>query len=195
MKSGDNSFKTIIKNVIEVKDYVNIVIRINVDKENSAHINELLDIFERFKLKESVFVYFTNVINCSNSCELEEDVASLLPDLYVEAFNRNFRVPFRIYSIGPCHLHKKNSFGLRPNGDLVKCLAVNSTVGNINNGSDLVQEKRIYSSKCKECSLFPICFGGCKYEYSDKNDTCPINMFKNLLHKYLKVKYLAVIRK
>lgn len=189
MINGNNSFKTIVKNIIQLKDEINIVIRINIDKENSAYVDELLDVLEKYKLKESIFIYFTNVINCSNNCSEDDDSINLLPDMYVKAFERKFNIPFRIYAIGPCHLHKKNSFGLKPNGDLVKCLAVDSFIGNINKNFNPIQKRRDYTEKCKSCALFPICFGGCKYEYSDENGICPINMFNKLLPKYLKAKF------
>lgn len=189
MINGNNSFKRIVNNITELKEEINIVIRINIDKENSECIDELLDIFEEYDLKKSVFIYFTNVINCSKNCDLEDDTINLLPDMYVKAFERQFNIPFRIYAIGPCHMHKKNSFGLKPNGDLVKCLAVDSFIGNINNDLNPIQESKNYISTCKNCALFPICFGGCKYEYSDEKSMCPITMFKKLLPKYIKAKY------
>jgi len=111
------------------------------------------------------------------------------------------------FSVGGCGATQKNYFLVGSEGELYKCWNdvgnPEMIVGHINN-SEITNSKVLYryisgetmydDPKCKDCSILPICSGGCQWQrnankYANKNyNLCDLK--KGSLDKFLEVLYL-----
>ena len=195
LKKKGNSFGQTISNIFEINDLIPIIIRVNVDHQNIESIKQMLIDLETLGLKKNISIYFTPVINCGESCDIKDDLKlmSSIGELYQIAGQLNFRFAVKYYAIGPCHIYKKSSFGITPDGDIYKCFPILETkCGNINSSGISIHDESSHkldlSGKCLTCEYLPICFGGCKYANRNESqiNNCPIDVFTSVLPHILK---------
>ncbi|MCR5722271.1 MAG: SPASM domain-containing protein [Lachnospiraceae bacterium] len=94
-----------------------------------------------------------------------------------EGITRSAMFPRRRYSF--CHSNKEYSFVIDPNGLLYRCWDVigieEYAIGDLSYEGQITVEglKWLCDSlddKCKECSLLPLCMGGCPFEKRIKGE-------------------------
>lgn len=191
----EGTFDTIIKNIDECKELLNITIRINVDKTNFENTYELLEILKEKNIAQKVSFYIAQVDNINNSCsnttclsDIEFSESEVL--FYKKAFEMGiykFNFPKNITSF--CGAVTLNSYVIDPKGNLYKCWNtignekykignVKNKIPNLNQNLTSWINYNQEGEKCKECNVFPLCNGGCPYHYL-KNNEHKCMSFKN----------------
>lgn len=186
LKDGKKSFDIICKNIDDCMDFINIGVRIDVDKNNMDNIQELLSYFiDEKRWIDKVFFYLAPVENYTDSCYFSSTNC-----LSNEEFGElDLEVVKRLYRLKPDIIRKKlypvrksnfcaavtyGNYVVDPEGYLYTCWNVigqkERAIGNIIENNIMSNEYLKWityepNKKCVECSIFPICMGGCPYEY------------------------------
>lgn len=178
--NGKGTFDRIISNIDLVleKSKSNVVIRMNVSKENSASYKDL-HAYLHDRYKNRVHLYPAFVHNSNKSCQTNicfedgSEKAGFLTEIYDKyGILVNDIYPRRIDK--GCMRQQLNSFVIGPQGELYKCWhhlgSKQNEIGNIsdmnilnkNLYADLMLEGDVlFDEKCKKCVLLPSCYGGC----------------------------------
>lgn len=210
-KGGAPTYQTIMKNIEHaqhISPKTRIVVRVNVDKNNS---NEFFGVFNYFRDKQypNVVVYpgfvNDNSGNGQNHCVYNSsEIAAFLMDAYHKhQYNSNYFYPNNITRA--CAVRNPNAIVVGPLGELYKCW---NDVGNLdrsygNIDGRMTHEEVLYEylmkadylndEKCNTCIFFPVCDGGCPYQriINEKsgclNDTC--SLFKKNTEDFLMLWY------
>ncbi|MCL2322669.1 MAG: SPASM domain-containing protein [Oscillospiraceae bacterium] len=193
LKSNGDSFTTIINNIKENCDIININVRSNIDKENIDEIDKLIDyLFIEQGLMNKIGLYFAPVTDITKGCLFSDTCYSFKEFSEIENYasqriydvTRDMKYLFypsrRVMSCGAVSL---NYFVIDHMGNLYKCwnniCVEDKIVGNINDKMNFINEENYKwlsynlsdNDKCKECEYLPLCMGGCPY--------FPINGFGN----------------
>lgn len=177
---GSGTFFQILENISDSCDILKISVRVNVDKENITEVESLLDDFDKYGLKGKISLYIAPVSNINNTCSThvcftEKEYAYEQIKFYKKHLNRGYyfmNIPK--CNVGLCGAVSETTLLIDPLGDLYKCW---DDVGNKNEKvGSLFEEKNsnlspklvewlsydpFENSKCKNCSIMPICMGGC----------------------------------
>lgn len=182
LKNGTSSFDIITKNIDDIKEILNVTIRINVDNNNLDCIEELVDyIINTKKWGGKVKFYMYPVINKCNECNHDDDLlcddnelSKKIKDIMSKVYSKG-SIEFMTNSyIKPrnlsCSATKYNNFLVDPEGDLYKCWSQignkDMIVGNVKIGERLNPEHVKWITlklpqECVECKKLPLCKGGC----------------------------------
>lgn len=180
LHDGGPTFEKILNNITECCDLIPIRIRMNVDKSNIANIDEILDWLERYDIKNKVHFYLAPVDNindvCNNcSCMDMSEFSEQEVDFYERALKRGFNcINIPKNNAGICGAISINSFVISPNGNLYKCWndigyddrkvgVLGSEISLNENLTKWLSYNPVHDDECKECNIFPVCFGGCPY--------------------------------
>lgn len=175
--NGKGTFDVILSNVEKIlkQTKARVFLKTNIDKTNIDSYPELEKyihslfyeyiLSKQLKLTENYVRNRTDFSGCSN-CITEEEYFDFLYD----KMGRKIQFPD---IKGPCPLRCRNSLVIGPDGNIYKCLEFlgdkTKRIGNITNFSiNLYKQSEsalAYSpfddEKCKDCSVLPICGGGC----------------------------------
>ena len=191
LKDGKESFDIICRNIDNCMDIINIGVRVNADKNNMYNIQKLFYYFnDEKKWTDRVFFYLAPVENYTDNCYFSN--TNCLSD---EEFGRlDLEIVKKMYQLKPDMIRKnlypvrKNNFCaavtfgnyvVDPEGYLYTCWNVigqkERAVGNIIENKIMSNEYLKWityepDKKCVECSVFPICMGGCPYEYFKRGE-------------------------
>lgn len=181
-RSGKGSFDEIVNNVDDVYNLINIVIRINVSKNNYKEVKVLLDfILDKKWHERNINFYLAPVTNCQEACNLDvSQVLSMDEFSKIESEYLDYLIDNNVikvlsnkypqYTPIGCMAECLNSYIIDPNGDLYKCTQEigikEKVVGDIFTGLKMNKESFNYlfsqePLECNECNLLPICHGGC----------------------------------
>lgn len=180
LHDGSPTFEKILSNVKDCCDLIPIRIRMNVDKSNIDNVDEILDWIEKYDIKNKVSFYLAPVDNINNICtncgcmDMSEFSKEEI-QFYERALERGFNclnIPQN--NLGICGAVSVGSFVIGPDGSLYKCWNDigydDRTVGNLDdeillneNLTKWLSYNPVHDDECKNCDIFPICFGGCPY--------------------------------
>lgn len=181
LKSGEDSYSIIINNLEAAKEYLQISVRVNVDKQNAGQLEPLAKVFfDEHGWYENPRIYFAPIENYENSCITDETCLNL-PEFakinvnmtkVLYAFNsdatRKELYPQR--NLVHCAAEGSHGYVIDPDGDLYKCWL---DVGNKSLKCGSIDKPFLVTAeyarwvlselpqKCKECEYLPICCGGC----------------------------------
>lgn len=191
--SDEPTFDRIIHNVklLMQNGITNIAIRINVDKTNVNHVEELLDILEREGVKDVVVNLghvsaYTEACNgVTDSCMDTEEYAAQDSKYQKILHERGYQISGR-YPFYPsikanyCCADHVSAYVIDPEGYMYKCWNdvgnQKRAVGNVCTIKDKMDDKMFAMNleyimwgpfeheKCRECDILPICMGGCPYK-------------------------------
>lgn len=210
LHSGEGTFEKIIENIVESMEYINIVVRINVDEENYTDVDRLFDIFEKNGFIGKVPFYLGRVVSSTEACA---DISSKCFNVkdystaVIDSIKRGVKAkPNAQYPMlthfGVCCADKYNSYVVTPSGALFKCWSEvtfdeSKTVGHlIDDYMKPFQLKNLMTylnwdpfenKQCLKCKFFPICGGGCPYFSLNSMDHC--TTWKYHLREMLKLRY------
>lgn len=182
LKNGAGSFRTIVDNLKYAATKLRTSIRVNVDKNTSVEIiEELLQELDQAGLREIVGINFGRIealtSTCSNIAETCYDIAEF-SRAEVDFFRLMLENGFLIAKLPMpsaivCIAQNVNSFLIDPEGRLFKCFAQlgdpSKSMGYIGekirysnrNFADLFQFDPFVDEECRQCSILPVCRGGC----------------------------------
>lgn len=185
MSGGRGTFDRILENIEKSCHIMRIIVRINVDSENSSAPLEVVDILQQRGLLDHVNIYFAPVnpskgvcADVSGRCLSTEDFARLQVRLYEELVRRGvYRIEYpQVAPGGYCGAGNDHSFVVAPNGLLFKCweelsLSPDEAIGDVfgssrserqqNNLARYLNFDAFSKSGCRECAILPLCLGGC----------------------------------
>lgn len=181
LENGEGTFDVIFENIKNACEYLNIVIRSNLTKENYKSAYGLIDRLKNNNLFERVKLYFHPVrafketecenVDClaiKNFAQIEIELLKYLID---KGVNLNVLVPKLKYV--PCLSPAINSFVVGSDGYLYKCwnrIESKFAIGDLWSGPYYKDEKFLkwvnweYPSRCINCNILPICQSGCPNE-------------------------------
>lgn len=185
--TGESTFDKLVDRVNLLLDSgLTVIVRINIDKDNIARVDELLDtLAARINLRENLKIGFGQVAAYNEVCKsIESDCynnaqfADVMIPLYAKVLERGFTVnKMAVYPsprVNFCCADYANSFVVDNRGELYRCWNhvgnLKMSSGNVNDGENLTLERNYLSwiqwnpirhPKCRECACLPICIGGC----------------------------------
>lgn len=213
LKNNDGTFNTIITNIenfLILNSKCNIFIRCNVDESNQNEFSLLYSFLnEKFDYNKRLIVHSAFVRNDNGQCSnvfLDLDKEA---DFHIKMFEKenvnNLTFKPKL-TLGGCGANNLLFFVISPKGEMYKCWndigKQKYEIGNIldtpnchNEVTDkyLVGPSIYTDSKCKVCSFFPICSGGCTYkriQNESHNGTYNLCTYaKSKLKKFLEISY------
>ena len=187
---GKDSFWPIVRNIQDALEYLSISVRMNVDRKNLEHAEELLSILASEGLAGRVEVYLGQIVNVDDG--VPSPSASYLPSCltnpefalaelkFVElaaryGFSRP-SVPSPVAA--PCTAVRANELVVGSRGELYKCW------DSVGNAREVVGNVRDYQNpntrlnkwlkydpfadeECRSCIALPVCMGGCAHHALD----------------------------
>lgn len=214
-KNNKSNFYAIIKNINKLlAENLNVVIRINIDKNNEAYLDELFTILEKSLINRNVTIYFGQVKSFTKACSAiseqcldNSEFAKNLLEYYSLLFKydivneKTFPYPESMYNY--CSSQIFNSYVIDPKGYLYKCWNLigdkEHSIGNINDLKiDLTSYKHgkwlckdVINVECEKCNILPICLGGCpalRQKIGEKCDLIKYNIDDILIETYKQLK-------
>ena len=194
MSGGRGTFERILANIEESCRIIRIIVRINVDSENSSAPLEVVDILQQRGLLQHVNIYFAPVnpsqgvcADVSGRCLSTEAFAHLQVKLYEELVRRGvYRIEYpQVAPGGYCGAGNDHSFVVAPNGLLFKCweelsIEPDDAIGDVFGGTRNERQQlnldryRLFDpfrrSGCRECAILPLCLGGCPKAATSENN-------------------------
>lgn len=182
LRNGRGSFDVILGNVQAAADIVAIAIRVNIDRDNVDHVEELLAILAKKGLHKRISSLdlaqtepiIPGRIRCfDNRTFIREQLR-----LYREAYRMGFPVDEYALQMLPIDIHctalSSSHFSIAPDGYMYKCRNVfgnvAESIGHVGRPEELTDRARRWASfnpfhdkECRACKLLPICLGGCAY--------------------------------
>ena len=173
LRNGKKTFETIVHNIQQaqlVDADLNIIIRVNLDRDNQSSFDEVLTLFPS-KDYPSVRVYPAFVSNANgikSNCSFDDNgIASFLLKQYYEKgrYSKHFYPEF---NRGACAVRKPNSFVIGPKGELYKCWndvgieskSFGTVYGAITNErilyNYLIKADPLFNKECDECAFMPV---------------------------------------
>lgn len=216
LKNGDRSFDTIVKNIENICDDINVVIRVNVDNENILDIENLIDylMIEKnlkgkivfgfspvLKFESKKDRYYNSYCNQNKYDKFNIDILKKISDM--DTIENVSNAYFQASTVA-CSANIYDNFVIDPKGNLYKCLLTlghaDEIVGNIddalNNRETLMNKQHNrwldikWNESCHNCEVLPLCHSGCAFQ---KNKTGQVfkcmerkNTFKDILKMYCK---------
>lgn len=197
LTGGQPTFDRIVSNLENAIDILpHVSLRVNVDKDNYNHIDEVKKFFSRERLKEKISVYIA-MVDALNGQYDEKDCVTI--EKFAEMDIHFYDNPMALYprlTANACGADSVEAFVIAPDGSLYKCWndigILELSVGNINDVRN-TYPPRYYEymmcdatadKKCSGCNLLPICMGGCPHRRID-NSPIRCTKFKTAIDRYL----------
>lgn len=190
LKNGGDSFETILKNIEHAADLMRLSVRVNIDRSFTAEmVGQLLTELDEAGLREKISVNFGHLepatevcSNIAESCYETNAFAEVETDYYRMLLERGFRIDKIPSPTSVCCMAQVvNSFIVDPEGQLYRCWNYvgnhAKSMGNIKNQLNFQHPNflQLFSTNpfkieaCRDCSLLPICMGGCPSRRVDRN--------------------------
>ena len=182
-----------------LNENLSVIVRINIDKENIAHVDELLDtLAEKIDRREALKIDFGQVSpftdicksiesDCYNNAQFADIMLPLYGKVLAHGFNVNKMAAYPSPRVNFCCVDYVNSFVVDNHGELYRCWNhvgnLKMSSGNVNDGDGLILEKNYLSwiqwnpikhPKCRECFCLPICMGCCPHLMRTSEDGQPV---------------------
>jgi len=199
---GKGSFDILVNNIEASREFLQIAVRVNVDKENASSAVELKKYFADKGWKDNPYVYPAPIrdygnCNYNTSCIFSgNDFARFESKQIEESYALDERNIMRVYPRRMdyfCGAQRLNNFVIDPEGLLYSCWndvgIVDQSFGDVKNGYDLNENYTKWllsepSPKCRECQFLPVCQGGCPHDFFSRGEpTCLswVHDYKNRL--------------
>jgi len=178
LEDGSGTFDKILENINKIVDKnIPLFLRINVDKNNVDSIPKLFDFIPENK-RGKVTINMCNIFQ-------NDEYTNLFP-LYKIAIDKGFKFEFPRKQLQICEGSFINSITIQPDGKITPCQMCSEKGFNFGSiGKDgkllLKNESEFYrfratsaldNEKCKDCSRFPLCLGGCYFNRYKDNTVC-----------------------
>ncbi len=186
LKDGGPTFKEIKQAILVAANIFNKVkVRLNVDRDNFASIDELLK--EKWLHKGNIQLGIGHLKDYSDTCSLWNPFnLALTGEEYYELVKKveqntqqkippdlKFLISIPVKS-RICGADHKDSFCIGPGAIVYKCLSaldIHDAVGYLKNGNfwpnkryaNWLLNDPTQQTQCRRCNILPLCMGGCPY--------------------------------
>lgn len=220
LRGGGKTFRIIMRNIIGCVDMVNIGISTSYDKDDIAHIEELLDFFELkeilYKLSDFVFSPIHPSLGPRNSPKSFRQMSCMVnyEDEVILSANEKIRelmerkgLPARnVIAIAACPLTRKNAdVTIDQAGRIYKCNSMlgypEFAVGDVraetyNDKHDEFLHLDAWRKCPQDCTYLPMCNGGCRFMAFLEHEnfsapTCKKRYLDKVVPEFLKKEYEA----
>ncbi len=191
-KEGDDSYSRIIANIREALSYgINVSVRLNISKETSLDVSELLRDFEDLDEKQKPLLNFSVHKVWQEEESVESAVMEIVREIRAQGYRSSsyYSAPSSIWHT--CYADRTNHLTINPDGKVYKCTACDFSArhveGSLSSSGRVIwnalHDRRLQASPlnvaaCRDCSILPICAGGCSQrilECTNQNE-CPLGM-------------------
>lgn len=188
-KANIGTFDLLIENINKLlkTNKIEVVLRINVDKNNDSEVDKLIAILDERLVNKNVKITFGQVTayteacrtiegDCYNNGEFAVKLLQYYNILAKYGFDEYNEFPYPEVKLNYCCAELMNSFVIDPEGYLYKCWNevgnISGAIGNIKNdlydvtcykNGKWLKRNPFDNSKCINCSLLPVCMGGCPH--------------------------------
>lgn len=177
--NGSPTFNRVYDNVLTATKYMDIAIRMNVDRTNLSSCIHLLESFARLGLQNKIFPYIAPIDDVGKNCAISNDELCTVEEFtkfertfYKRAIDLKFRVfPLTARFNGICDAVTADTYVINPDATFGKCW---DTVGDKTQVCGRLSKFQLASrpllnwlsflplrEECANCPIFPICYGGC----------------------------------
>lgn len=188
--NGGETYSTILKNLQDIKEhikaYFSIIIRTNLTLDMSERIEAYIEFLHNNFGDDRRFSFlFRPVGNWGGErvsqmqSEMITDFSSVLDKMARSKIQLNYGVYYNSLRNGICEAAKRNSYVIKPSGEVCKCTALldsaDNQIGRLDSNGDMILNKDLLSKwiyrfdkmpdKCISCSMLPTC----------GNSSCPAN--------------------
>lgn len=210
LSGGSGTFVTIMNNLKNCEGLIpNIVIRVNVDRNNLEHLRILKQILNEQGILRFAKLSFSNVDAISESnrkyephCLNMQEFSELNIEHLLEEFKEgNYDMPVPPAGSG-CGAIASNSWVIAPDGFLYKCWCEigyeEKSVGHLSEPFRLNRNYYEWLSfdvlgftECKNCDILPLCMGACPDKLKKLGPGSFCTRWKYFLKEMLILYYLA----
>lgn len=188
-RNGESTFDLIVRNINALLSTgeIRVVLRVNVDKTNDDDVESLVKILSERLVSHDVAITFGQVTaytkvckgietSCYGNGEFAMQLLKYYGLLQQYGFGGSNKFPYPKAKLNYCCAEYLNSFVVDHEGYVYKCWnevgRIERALGNMTGGKfDISCAKNgvwmarnpIAAEKCQECSLLPVCMGGCPY--------------------------------
>ncbi len=199
----------VIRNIILMTRYTNVIVNLNLCKSNVEQIREVFEALSGYRYSSLSFTFSHIVSYDHRPCEdivLDVDTyMKCMIELSNWALDHRFRISdmscfqnFGVY----CGAYAKYNYVIGPGLYVYQCdrsynpkdsfaRIVNGALEYNQNSTGCSEDKYcidpFQNEECKDCKILPYCNGGCAYLRKITKDACPPE--KNYLEDYLKLYY------
>jgi len=191
-QKNQNQYEFVLENIDKLlKNGIYVVCRLNLDHQNFANLNQMLDDLAKFKENKHFFLQVTTLHIPAHSKEFSNYIHfSQFNDFYSIVFDELFKrkfykhiteiIPRRMMSV--CTAMLNNYSLISADGYLFRCEQeehkIQNSVGDCKTG--IVHNTNLQKwmnpdveEECKYCKFLPICQGGCNYYRFRNNENLP----------------------
>ncbi|MDE6416156.1 MAG: SPASM domain-containing protein [Duncaniella sp.] len=205
LKNGAPTFDVIFQNILSLAKAVpslHINVRVNVNKHNNNDYSEISNLFKIEKLNNiHVYAGFIREDTADGRSMAFKSIAtsSDCHNFYKSVSSTGGKSSFfpGIAGSRGCVINSTNSYIIGPTGEIYKCWndvghedrIIGNIVDNIPTNKvrlfRYLNDTSAFSDKnCKECSVFPICSGGCgHYRYRNKYENANFEICTRFANK------------
>lgn len=208
LKNGQPSYDVIIKNLADCCDILPILVRVGLDKENVDGVMQFFEDLKNRGLQEKINTVITPILSDVTPCHHYTDMTFQREDfaeLYIDLLKKTqmygndlktFMRPPEPRKIG-CGHHSLNTFSLDQKGKVYGCLEhigqEENAFCSIRELDEMLSAKHLewlefdpLEAECQECSILPLCLGGCTTRvYDGREKICSLD-------KYVMLKKLEI---
>ena len=194
--AGESTYDKLLWSINTLLDHAfDVIVRVNVDKENVVHLDELLQElktritrYHDVKIDFGKVAVFTDVCkSVESACYDAEQYADVLLPLYDKVlamgFEMNKMTAYPNVRYNYCCADYVHSYVVDVDGYLYKCWnqvgTPSESCGNVSGTSPetspaflgWVERNPMDTPECRDCRLLPVCMGGCP-DLARKSEDC-----------------------
>lgn len=205
---GGGSFDIIFNNIKMYYKFLDITIRVNVDKNNYDRIPELMDTIVKNDLHNKAYFYLDLISSthkkndyCNNYVLTTKKEMQSIVFLWEEQKKRGIPLHGKNVIEGLCGNLSKSNVTIAASGEFYICPGLcgikDACFGDIVKGYNSVFDKMMETNvweNCKVCKYLPMCAGGCRAQAYMKSGSCfscycKKDYYEDVVMKYIKCKY------
>ena len=195
-QANSEDYGITVENIISASKHLkNIILRVNISNNNFSDAYKLVDellekrgLAGKIKISPACTIEGTSEERCARYMEYVKEERKLREYIENEYGSSSYHVRIPCSRGAVCNLASKNNFVIGPRGELYKCehhvgrkeLEVGH-LEEVDNGKieDYMSicSNVVGDSKCKTCSVYPICLGGCPNSYLEKRQNFDCESF------------------
>ena len=199
--TAPENFEKVVNNICAIPQRIKVSLRFNTDKDNYESVKKAaLLIIDRIdeSRKKNMIMYLAPIeyrrkksISMATLNELNYDFSTmLLNNRMYDSILGNIPQPRYV----SCGALKKNNYAIDSNGNLVKCEHYigddDKASGDVVNGpcfanSEMEFYKTTVKDKCRKCSLYPVCRGGCMERLINRGVEVDCDAYKEKIRQHL----------